>query len=797
MLQHYLLLSFRTFKRFKSSFFINLLGLSTGLACALLIYLWVKDELAVDKFNEKDTRLYQVMQNFPTANALLTVEATPGILAQALLNEMPQVEDAAVTASPWRGGTKGIISLNDTRIKANELYVSNNFFSVFSYHLLEGEKEAVLKDKYSVLLSDELAFKLFHTTENIIGRTIEWTQGQFSGPYIVSGIFEKTPGNSSQQFDLLFNYQLFLDKQPHMQNWANNGPSTYLVLKEGTNLEVINVKIKDFIRAKFQVENGSNDLKWVGTLFLQRYSDKYLYNHYENGVQAGGRIDYVRLFSIIAIFIIAIACINFTNLSTAKASGRLKEIGIKKTVGADRKALILQFLSESMFLTFLSLIIALVLIVLLLPQFNQITGKELSLNPDMRLVLTILAITLLTGIIAGSYPALYLSGFKPIAVLKGKLNPSSGEAWARKGLVVFQFVISVILIVSVLVVYKQIDFIQFTNLGYSKENIIYFKKEGKLNEGLQTFLLEVKNIPGVLNASSMTGTVTGEHGGTPDLSWEGKSPEDKIQFEYLEVDNNLIELLGITLAQGRAFSKEFGRDSTKIIFNEKAIAAMGLKEPVGKTIKLWGKDRQIIGVVKDFHFESLYQQVKPLMLIPQAVNQNVLVKIKAAKQQETIEQIEKFYKTYNNGLSFEYTYLDEQYQAQYAAEQRVAILSRYFAGVTILISCLGLFGLAAFTAQRRRKEIGIRKVLGLSEVGIFVLLSREFIRIVLISILIALPISLLLTKEWLDSFAFQIDLAWWYFAIAGLAALLIAWFTVGMQAIKAARVNPIQSLKEE
>jgi hypothetical protein len=400
--------------------------------------------------------------------------------------------------------------------------------------------------------------------------------------------------------------------------------------------------------------------------------------------------------------------------------------------------------------------------------------------------------------VAGSYPAFYLSGFKPVAVLKGKLNSSVGEIWARKGLVVLQFTLSVIFIVAVTVVYKQIEYVQSKNLGYDKDQIIYFDREGNVKEKTETFLSEIKNIPGIVQASSSSHRLLGHQSQTSDLAWEGKNPEEIIPFQIAWINHDLIETLGIKMATGRPFSRAFVTDSAAIILNEAAIVAMGLTDPVGKVVNMWGKNRQIVGVTNNFHFKSLHEKVEPMLFILQPEETgHMFVKIEAGKESEVIGKLSKVYEAYNPGFVLNYNFLDADYQALYAAEQRVSVLSRYFAGLAILISCLGLFGLATFTAERRRKEIGIRKVLGSTEMGIVYLLTGEFTKMVLVAVVIALPISYLLTKQWLDNFAFSIDLQWWYFVGAGLAALLIAWLTVGLQAVKAARINPIQSLRDE
>jgi predicted permease len=784
MFQHFLLLSFRSFKRFKGSFFINLIGLSSGLACTLLIYLWVMDELSVDKFHEKANRIYQVMEHQKQAEGLSISTATSGYMGESLLKDMPEVESAVVIRAMDR---EAVLSVGETQLKSTGLYVSKDFFNLFSYEFIEGSGGEVLSDKNAIVISESLARNLFNTTDNLVGKAIEFGREK---QFILSGIFKDIPANSSQQFDFVLSFEGFSDDNEWVLEWNNEPVSAYVLLKPGTNVEELNRKLIDYVKQK-----TDNDKRMA---FVTRYSDVYLYGKYENGVQAGGRIEYVKLFSIIALFILLIACINFMNLSTAKATRRIKEVGIKKTIGADRKALVFQFLSESLLISSLSVLVALLLVVLLLPQFNEITAKSLKVQPDATLILSLLGITFFTGILAGSYPALYLSGFRPAVILKGKINSSVGELWVRKGLVVFQFSLSIILIVSVIVVYKQTEYVQNKNLGYSRDNIIYFDREGNAQENMETFLSEIRNVPGVVRASSIGHDMTGHNWGVHGFNWEGKDPNDNTSFEKVVVYYDMMETLGFEMKEGRTFSKTFGADSAKVIFNEAAIAHMGLKNPVGKTIKFWGKDYQIIGVAKNFHFESLHENIKPLIfrLWPERTNK-FMVKIQAGKEKETIGRLEEFYTSYNPGFSFDYKFLDEEYGAQYEAEKRVSLLSRYFAGLAVLISCLGLFGLAAFTAQRRRKEIGIRKVLGSGEWSIIQLLSGEFTKLVLISIIIALPLSHLLTKEWLSNFAFSIEVKWWYYVGAGLLALLIATFTVGAQAIRASRINPVQTLQEE
>jgi putative ABC transport system permease protein len=788
MLKHNLILIYRSFKRFKSTFIINLIGLSTGLASALLIYLWVNDELHMDKFHEKDSRFYRVMENLNESAGGKTIIESSGPVEVALKADMPEVEYTAALAPPtWPRFDRFVLSANERITRATGQYAGKDYFNIFSYKLIHGDANRVLADKNSIVISEDLAIKLFNTKHDIVGKAIEF---QHDRELLVSGVFENIPSSSSTQFDFVLPFEIFEEIAPWSREWNSIGPHIFVVLREGTDVKAFNKKIANLIAEKTNGDIGR------GTIFLAPYSDHYLYGNYENGVQTGGRIEYVRLFSVIALFILVIACINFMNLSTAKAAARFKEVGVKKALGAGRKRLIIQYMGESMLMTFLSLITAVAIVGLVLPQFNLITGKELTLRPDAGLVLSLIGIALFTSLIAGSYPSLYLSGFNPVTVLKGKLNSSVGEVWARKGLVTFQFTLSIILIVSVLVVYKQVDFVQRQNLGYDKDNLIYFDVEGRVKGNHETFLSEIKKIPGIQNATSSTHDMTG-HNWSAGIGWEGKGPDENVQAQIMAVNADFLETLGMEMKEGRFFSRDFRTDSAKIIFNEAAIKAMGLKDPIGKK----AQNSEILGVVKDFHFESFHVDVQPQLFILHrgkfAPPNYIMARIQRGREAETLERLDKFYKSYNPGFPFEYKFLDEDYQRQYISEQRVSTLSRYFAGLAIVISCLGLFGLAAFTAQRRLKEIGIRKILGSTDFGIVRLLSGDFTKIVLAAITVALPVSYLIARKWLDEFAYRIDLEWWFFVGSGVLALLIAWFTVGLQTIRAARVNPTQCIKDE
>lgn len=787
MLRHHLLLVYRNILRFKSAFFINLIGLSTGLACVLLIYLWVADELSVDKFNDKDARLYRAMEHRVKADGIWTSPTTSGPLADVLADEMPEVEYVCQATRP--GDYE--LTVDDKNVSAIGRFVSKDFFNMFSYRIIEGNPARMMDDRNAIVISDVLAMKLFNTTDHLIGKMIEF---QHNSSFQIAGVFRSMPVNATDQFEFVLSFEKFAEDRAYLKTWGSTSVLTVVLLKPGVDVNVFNTKIADLVKVKTEARITHR------TVFLKNYSADYLYGKYENGKLVGGRITYVKLFSLIAVFILVIACINFMNLSTAKASRKIKEVGIKKAIGAARRTLVIQYLGESVFLSFLSFLVALLLVDLLLSQFNVITGKQLSLHLDATMVMSFLAVILVTGILAGSYPALYLSGFSPAKVLKGKINNSLGEAWARKGLVVFQFTLSIVFIVAVVVVYKQVEYVQSASLGYQKENLIYFPMNGALSEmsNQETLIEEIRNLPGVVNASSSNHSLTGHNSGTSGVVWEGKDPDDRTEFENFTVNYGMIETMGVEMKEGRSFSREYAPDTARIIFNEKAIEFMGMKDPVGKKVKLYGKDCEIIGVAKNFNFESLHQEVKPVFIrFDNNDTYFLMVRLKPGEERTTLGNIQHLFRKINPNFTFDYDFVDNDYRSMYESEQRVATLSKYFACLAILISCLGLFGLASFTAERRRKEMGIRKILGSSELGIVYLISSDFTRIVLIAIFIALPASFLAMREWLSDFVYRIELQWWFFIGAGALALFISWLTVGAQALRAAKVNPTQCLKEE
>ncbi len=797
MFRHNFIISWRSLKRDKMTSLINISSLTIGMASALLILLWVQDELQFDQFHEHKDRLYHVMNNIPTANGIITRKSSAAPLSQALNDEIPEVDQAVVAAGGHRG--RGIATSGDKAFKALEYYVGPNFFEVFSFEVLYGNPGQILSEKSSVMISETLARNIFADPDQAIGQTISWDRNELSGDYLVGGIFADVPSHSSLQFDMLFSYQQYYDTYEQINNlwnWGNSNPMTFVRLQEGADLSAFNAKIKDFSKDKYKAQNGK-EASWIGDLFTQPFAEAYLYNGYRDGVQQGGRITYVKLFTIIGFFILLIACINFMNMTTAKAGRRIKEIGVKKSIGASRRNLQYQYLVESTFVAFIALLFSVLLVAILLPAFNVITEKDLTIWPGWKSVLLFLTIALVTGLVSGSYPAVFLSRLKPIHVLTGFWRSGSRDAWIRKSLVVFQFSLSAILLIGVAVLYNQMQLIQTKNLGYNRENIIRFDREGELERNLDLFLNEAEQIEGVSVATTLNNDITDNYSSTGSVRWEGWEDHERIQFYNFQGGYGMFDVFDLEFSLGRPYSEEYAKDEEAIIFNESAIAAMGLQDPIGEVINLWGQDRQIIGVVKDFHFQSLYEPLQPCFFLLSPDSFKILLKIGGENVGSTLGEIEALYHKFNEDVAFDFTFIDQDYQQLYAAETKTAFLSRYFAILAIIISCLGLYGMSVFSAERKLREISVRKILGASTRSIIQLLSREFLVVIMVALLLSLPVSYWLARNWLNSFAYHIDLHWGYFILTTLVCLTIAGVTISYQTLRATTVNPVEYLKDE
>lgn len=772
--------------KFKHIFAINLFGLMIGLTTVILILLWVKDELSINRYHEKIDQIYMVMTNHKNAGGIVTIGVTPAEMAEAMKSDLPQVELAAATSSFIEGVT---FENQRTKMSGAGLFVDQSYFDVFSFEFLEGNQGQIMTGINSVALSETLATKLFGSPEQAIGKSLKWNVFDFQNDVEVTGVYKDLDSRNVEIPEFFLSFSYFKEMLGDGVHWGNYNALTYLTLEQGTDVAAFNGQIAGFIQKR---EEGIDI-----DAFVQPFADTYLYGTYEGGKVAGGRISYVKMFSAIAIFILIIACINFMNLTTARSMSRLKEIGVKKSMGASRSGLFSQFITESLVLVMLAMVLAVLVSYLLQPFFNQVTSKTVGMSFQLDLILILIGIWLVTGLLAGIYPAVYLSKFKPVEVMKSTIKGSFGEVLARKGLVVFQFSISLLLIIGITVLSKQMAYIQNQNLGYNKAQLLEINATAINQSQLESYLEETKKVPGVSNASSLSHPLVGLANSTIGLSWEGKNPDEQVKFENITVNMGLIETMAFEMAEGRAFSPEFGGDSTKIILNEAAVKTIGFQDPVGQIVNLWGEDREVIGVVKDFHFESLKENVKPAFLkYDPAFAHKVMVRLESDDQQASIAGIMDVYKEFT-GQALSYSFMDEDYQSLYASEQRASDLAKYFGTTAIFLSCLGLFGLAAFTAEKRKKEIGVRKVMGASLVSILTLVSKDFIALILVAILIAVPVAWYLANSWLQSYAFQTDLSWWIFAGSGVLLILISLITVGYQAFKAASANPVNSLKSE
>lgn len=784
MIKNYIKTIFRGFKRQKTSFFINIGGLAIGLACSFLIFLWVVDELNMDQYHEDADQIVQVMEYQYANNQYSASYGTPGILARNLKEEFPEFQ----FASNYTWNTDRLFSKDNQSFYENGLDVENDFFKILSIDLVYGDRSELLTQPNTVVISNTMAEKFFGES-NPVGETIMYNNNNL---LTITGVFSDMPDNSTFQFDALLNYNDWLEESDWASIWANTGPRSIAKLTNGVDYTKLNNKITNYLKSK--VEGTQNEL------FVYPFSKLYLYGEFENKQVTGGRIDYVQLFIIIAVFVLLIACINFMNLSTAKATKRSKEVGIRKSIGASHSSLIVQFIGESMIISFLALFLSFIFVELTLPIFNNITDKAISIDySNPFLIALFFGTTFITGLISGSYPAFYLSSLEAVRSLKGSLKSSGKEVFARKGLVVFQFSLSIILIISTIIIYRQVQFTQQKNLGYNKENLIYFPVEDEIYNRWDAFERQLETLPGVVNTSRAGTTFLGRSSSTFGIGWKNKNPDDLISFERVFTDYNLPETMGLEIVEGRFFSENFAGDSSKIVFNQAAIEVMGLDQPIGEVITLGdGTEMEIIGVVKDFNFQSLRIEVTPLFfhLVPNN-GWRAYVRVESSNIASTISAIEDVYKSFNANYPFEYNFMDEQYAALYQNEMQIGELAKYFSIFAILISCLGLFGLSAFTAEQRSKEIGVRKVLGASVRSLVFLLSRDFSKLVLISIAISIPISWYVMRQWINDFAYSPGFEWWVFAAAGVCALVIAWLTVSWQSIKAALMNPVKSLKSE
>jgi predicted permease len=786
MFKNYLKVAFRNIIKQKGYSFINISGLAIGMTCCILIILWVQDELSFDRFHENGGNLYRVVENqYYAGNEVFPVAVTPGPLAETLKNDFPEIINSCRVT--FRG--RMLFQYGDNRFyESSGALADPSLFEMFSFPFVAGDPETAFPNLNSVVITREMAEKYFGE-EDPVGKTLKVENRM---EFTVTAVIENVPHNSHLQFSFLVPFEFLKQMGRSLDNWGSNSFYTYVQLQEGSSLETVNSKIVNVIK--------EHNEESVTEIYLQPLKRIHLHSDFTADIGGHGDIIYIRIFTIIAVFVLLIACINFMNLSTARSVNRSKEVGMRKVVGAGRLQIIRQFFGESILFTFIALALALVLVELLMPTFNRLSGKALSLEILGGNVFFILvAITLLTGIVSGSYPAFVLSSFQPVKVLKGITQSGVSGARFRKVLVVIQFALSIILIVSTLAVSKQLHFIQNKRLGFDKEHLLYIRLKGAFEENYETAKAEVQQAPGVLAVSATGQLPTYIGSSTSGFDWDGKNPEETILMHIASVDFDYTDVFKMEMASGRFFSKKLSSDTANaVVVNETAVKVMGMENPIGKRLEGFGKKGQIIGVLKDFHFKPIQKQIEPLVLaIIQDWRSYMLIRIQPENIPQTIAAVEDVWNKLNPAYPFEYRFLDEDFERMYRSEQRMGTLFQYFTFLAILISCMGLFGLASFVVEKRTKEIGIRKALGASVPGLVALLTKEFTKWVLAANIIAWPAAWYASDNWLQSFAYRTDLGIWIFVFSGILALSIAIATVSFQAVKAALSNPVKALRYE
>ena len=787
MIKSYFTAAWRNITRNKLTSFINVFGLAVGLSCSLLIWLWVSDEMSYNRFLPNAKNIYEVHVNAPFNGDTVTLTWTPGPLAEAMQNNIPQMEE--VTKTAYIRAT--LLSVGDKAIKEKGTYATANFFKVFPFKVITGNAVSAVADIDQIVVTRKIAEKFFNSTA-IVGKPIKVDNKK---EYLVGAVIEDLPHNSTLQFDWIINFKE--QEQDWMKTWGNIAFQTYATLKP-------NAKLPDALRAMRSIypKLAPEGFKY-NYPSLQAITDIYLYADYKSGKPTGsGRIIYVKIFAAIAIFILLIACMNFMNLATARASMRAKEIGIRKVSGAGKKSLIAQFMSESLVTSLLATLIALIVTAIILPAFNNLFDKEIRLNLlQPGLWISVFTLIIITSIVAGSYPSLFLSSFKPVSILKGNTVTQGGNAASvRKGLVIVQFALSAFLIVGMLAVSKQVNYIQGKNLGYDKEHVIYIPLEGELYRKMDAYENELQKLPYVAASTPVDQLPMDLNSTSGDLSWPGKPAELQTEVVATWTGYGFAKTLGLTMAAGRDFSKDFRGDSTNYVINESAAKMMGLQnaDAVGKPVQFWMGKGNIIGVIKDFHIASLHTPIKPLILCLFPSNtSNMIIRLRAGQTKEALAAINKITRDFNPAYPFDVHFADETYERMYKSEMQVNALVKYFGLLAMLISCLGLFGMITFNTVRRTKEIGIRKVLGASVTGIVGLLSVESIKIIVISIAVAFPLAYWAVNMWLESFAYKAPVSSGLFIVAALSMLIVSWITISFQAIKAAMANPVKSLRTE
>jgi putative ABC transport system permease protein len=782
MIRNYFRIFARHFIRQKAYSFINVFGLSIGLASSIFIMMWVIDELSYNNFHHDGERIFQVMDNQTYSDGkTFTFEAVPGVLAEGLRAEVPEVQFAAHAS--WENSF--LISVGDKSILENGFYAESDFFKIFSFRLIEGDQENAMPDKSSVAISQRTAKKYFGG-EDPINKTIRVDNHL---DLKVTAVFEDVPENSSIKCDIVIPYKIHFDNNSWLSSWSSNGIKCYVKLFDEKSLTATNEKIK--LIAKTHNE------KAVAEFWLQPFSRHRLYNVFKDGKEAGGRIEYVRIFSVVAVFVLLIACINFMNLATARAMNRAKEVGVRKVAGASRSALVKQFLAEAFAMTLMALIAALLMVQLLLPFFNEMIRKQLTMNlSDPNWIMTLSMVVILTSLFSGSYPAFLLSAFKPATVLK-KLSLGNRTGTLRKALVVFQFSLSIILIIGAIVGFNQIKYLRAKNLGFNRDHVLFFWTPQTAFKNLNTYKHELLSFSGIKNVGISNQNPLQFGSSTGLDNWPGKEESQSILFNNSNIDETLIPTLEMHMVEGRNFNGN-PADSASIIFNEEAIRQMGLSLPaVGQIVTYGTQPLTIIGIVQDFHSTNLKYALSPVFFTYGVNWGNTLLRVEPDQTTAAIAHAEEIYKKYNPGYPFSSDFLDQFFERQYTSDKIIGQLAFSFTVVAIIISLLGLYSLASFTAEQRIKEMGIRKALGASVSQLVLMLCTSFSKLVAMALIIGCPVAYYLMNNFLEGYAFHTPLSASFFVFTALAILLISMATVMYQSIKAASVNPSENLRTE
>lgn len=808
MFRDYLKTALRNIRKNKLFSIINILGLSLGIATCFILLLYVQDELSYDRFNKNADNIVRIIFQADINGGKINESVVMPPVAQTIKKDFPEVEDA--TRLRAYGAAK--ITYKDKVFKDDRFaFVDPNFFSIFTLPMIEGNAKTALLEPHTVVITKETAQKYFgndpNSYRNAMGKTLEFNDD--TETYTITGVIENIPSNSHFHFDIFGSMKGW--KNATSDTWLGSNYYTYLLLKPGTNRKQMQAKfpamVAKYMGSQMQQQMGLSLEQFMTKgnsmgFALQPLTSIHLHSATNNELEPGGNANYVYIFAGVALFLLIVACINFINLSTAGASKRLKEVGIRKVVGSGRFQLVRQFLSESIVISLFALLIAIVMVQLALPEFNTISGKHLSFGTKP--IMGLIGLGLLVGIASGIYPAFYLSSFKPIAVLKGKLTTNHKSFGLRSSLVVFQFFISVALIIGTIVVYQQMRFMQNKDLGYNKDQLLTIPNSSVLGKNEQVFKQQMLQDPRIVNATVSWYRPAGPSNYNNSLAYPQGNDHLIVNGVEYHVDEEYIPTMGMQMISGRNFSKDFETDSSAIILNETAAKALGWNDAtaVGKTVIRQNSDKgdnfpfHVIGVVKNFNFKSLHEVISPLYMSLEPEG-GLIFRIKTTDVAGLLSTMKKQWDSYNVDEPFTYNFMDDLFNKTYAAEQKTGTILNLFSALIIFVACLGLFGLVTYTAEQRTKEIGIRKVLGASISQVIQMLSKEFLKLVLIASLIAFPVAWWGMNEWLQGFAYRTNVSWWVFAVAGFAALLIALITISFQAIKAAIANPVKSLRNE